>query len=340
MKYLFWSVGTIALILAMSSWFFLNTVRQPESAVKTTTTFVVNDRDKVRAVAAHLYQQHLISAPWKFNLYVLLIGARSSLQKGTYVFPAHQSIRQIVHALTIGPNPDNVWVTIKEGQTNLEIAELLGANQVMARNVFLDAVKQPASLPDLKLDTYAWLPNQLPTSGLEGFLFPDTYNFFKNSTASQVLKKFLDNFDRKFSTDLRQATTTSGHSVYEEVIMASILEAELQSARDRAMAADIFWRRIGAGTGLNADTTVLFAIGKKNHVLTAADLQIDSPYNTYRNRGLPPGPIGNPGLSALEAAVHPVANEYWYYLTAPSGQTIFAKTLEEQAQNKKKYLGR
>jgi UPF0755 protein len=105
-----------------------------------------------------------------------------------------------------------------------------------------------------------------------------------------------------------------------------------------AMAADLFWRRVAQGMGLNADTTVLYALGRSTGSLTTADLKIDSPYNTYKYKGLPPGPINNPGLDAINAALNPTPNEYLYYLTAPSGQTIWAKTYEQHLANKRQYL--
>jgi len=148
----------------------------------------------------------------------------------------------------------------------------------------------------------------------------------------------LDNFDAKLTDELRQEIASQGRTIHEIVTLASILEHEAANDRDRPLIADIFWRRLAAGIPLQSDATVNYVTGKSLASPTIADTEIEHPYNTYRNRGLPPGPIGNPGLASIIAAIRPEANENLFYLHAPDGTTYYARTFEEHKANKVKYL--
>jgi UPF0755 protein len=148
----------------------------------------------------------------------------------------------------------------------------------------------------------------------------------------------LDNFDKKLTQDLRDEIARQKKTIFEIVTMASILEKEVQTDEDRAMVADIFWRRLKAGMPLQADSTINYITGKSDSRANLTDIQIDSPYNTYKYPGLPVGPIGNPGLSAIKAAIYPKANGYWYFLTTDDGKVIYAKSFDEHKANKAKYL--
>lgn len=218
------------------------------------------------------------------------------------------------------------------------MAQVLSQAGVVDQTAFLDVVETADLATITPGKTYSWLSDKPKSASLEGYLFPDTYRFFEDSTPEQVVAKLLENFNAKFSDSLRTSLTSQGRDVYETVILASIVERELQTDADRAKAADIFLRRIEAGIPLQSDATVNYVTGKSALQPTYDDLQIDSPYNTYKYPGLPPGPIGNPGLSALRAAVNPEANPYYYFLTGTDGKTHFAKTLEEHVLNRQKYL--
>lgn len=178
---------------------------------------------------------------------------------------------------------------------------------------------------------------------LEGYLFPDTYQVFDGALASIIIAKMLSNFDRKLTFDLRLEIKKQGKTIYQIVTMASILEREVRSQKDMKIAADIFWRRLADGMPLQADSTLNY-FGQNNlgwqakPGLTYEQLQIDSSYNTYKYKGLPPTPISNPGWQAIEAAIYPAPNKYWYFLSKPSGETVFAYTLAEQEKNKRLFL--
>ena len=148
----------------------------------------------------------------------------------------------------------------------------------------------------------------------------------------------LQNFDAKFSNDLRQETLHQNHTTFEIITIASLIEKEVASDSDRALVSGILWKRMKLNIPLQVDATVLYARPKRIGKVTLADTKINSPYNTYRYTGLPPAPIANPGLSAIRAALYPKKSPYLYYLSTPDGKTIFSKTREEHNRAKAKYL--
>lgn len=341
MRYILAALTTALLVAGGTVWWMLANVNTATTAAtnQTPVTLTVVSGEKLRTVANALQQAQLIPSASAWVLYAVLQGQRSGVLAGTYVLGHDQSGKQLLRTLTTSQEKSNeVTVKIREGLISNDVAALLDQAGVISSANFLAAVSAHDSRLVVPNKTYGFLADKPASANLEGYLFPDTYRFFKKSTAAEVLQKFLDNFEARVGPDLRQTAADHHRTLYQEIIMGSILEAELKSDADRAMAADIFWRRANAGMGLNADTTILYALGVKNKTLTNADLQVDSPYNTYTHQGLPPGPIDNPGLSAIRAAINPTPNDSWYYLTATDGQTVFAKTLAEQNQNKLKYL--
>jgi UPF0755 protein len=173
---------------------------------------------------------------------------------------------------------------------------------------------------------------------LEGYLFPDTYFFLKNAASEDIIKKMLDNFGEKLTPDLRTEIENQKKSIYDVITMASIIEGEVKSENDRQIVSGIFWKRVNDNRTLQSCATLAFILGENKKQYTFLDTRVDSPYNTYLNKGLPPGPINNPGLDSIKAAIYPETTDYNYFLTDPkTGQTIFSKTIEEHNANKAKY---
>ncbi|MBI4433631.1 endolytic transglycosylase MltG [Candidatus Uhrbacteria bacterium] len=186
--------------------------------------------------------------------------------------------------------------------------------------------------------TFAFLKEKPEFIGLEGYLFPNTYRVYVDASLTDILGKMLTEFDRKLTPELRQEITQSGRSLHQVLTMASIIEAEISRPEDRALASGILWKRRDRGMRLQVDSTVNYVTGKHDPRVTIADTGIDSAYNTYRYPGLPRGPINNPGMDAILAALRPKESPYWFFLTAPSGQTTFSRTLEEHQANSVKHL--
>jgi UPF0755 protein len=228
-------------------------------------------------------------------------------------------------------------VTFVEGWNNNDISDYLQKQDIASSADFLTAVSK------FDVSGYEALSSKPQTQSLEGFLFPDTYFIPANPPAGQnisdiIIKKALDNFSQKITPAMLQQANAQGMSLYQIIILASIIEKESGGNQDdRETIAGVFYNRLKAGMPLESDATVSFAVG--HSPITTADTQINSPYNTYKYQGLPPGPICNPGLDSIMAALYPTASNYLYFLTIPqTGRAVFAVTYAEHLKNKSEYL--
>ena len=282
--------------------------------------FEVKPGDGFRAIASALASDGLIHSRLAFELLAIGKGAESQLKPGTYRLSPEMSASELLNELVTGTH-HQVTVTIPEGDSMYDIDRILSAANVIT----------PGSLVV-----------QNASNTIEGTLFPDTYEFFTDSDVQDIIGKFEENFKIK-AVPLLAADQKNRLS---NLILASILQKEVPDIHDQEIVAGILEKRIKAGMRLQVDATVCYAktvasypTPKSCYPLTPLDFKIDSPYNTYLHGGLPLGAIGNPGVSAITAALHPIGSSYWFYLSDPkTGKTIFAKTLDEQQQNRVKYL--
>ncbi len=194
-------------------------------------------------------------------------------------------------------------------------------------------------------DKFSFLQDKPDYYSLEGFLFPDTYRVYADASTTDIVYKMLSNFDNKLTPQMRSDIAAQGKTIYEIVIMASLIEKEAlinyadSENRDARIVSDIFWGRLKTGQALQSDATLSYLLNDSNPTHSGSDLELDSPYNSYKYKGLPPTPICNPGLRALEAAIYPLKTDYNYFLTSRDGKNIYyAKTYEEHLNNKYKYL--
>ncbi|MFA6513859.1 MAG: endolytic transglycosylase MltG [Patescibacteria group bacterium] len=192
---------------------------------------------------------------------------------------------------------------------------------------------------------FSFLKDKPNYYSLEGYLFPDTYRIYTDASAKDIVVKMLENFDKKLTDKMRQDIISQGKTIYEIIIMASLIEKEApidyndQDNRSARIVSDIFWGRIKSNQALQSDATLSYLLNDKNASHSGSDLEIDSPYNSYKYRGLPPTPICNPGIKAIEAAIYPIKTDYNYFLTSLDGENIYyARTYEEHLKNKYKYL--
>lgn len=308
--------------------------------------FVIQKGEGVNEISQHLKDQNFIRNKLVFETYVWFRGVQGNFQAGEHKLRQNMRVWEIVSVLTSGGEINERDIKILEGWNNQEIANYLDGEGVVGKDVFLEAVE------NYKLGTmnYEFLEDRPTGASLEGYLFPDTYRIYKDlpqellgdndknfAAANHIIKKMLDNFDQKLAADLRAEITRQKKTIFEIITMASVIEKEARG-EDLAKVADIFWRRIEEGIPLQSDATVNYATGKYKTQPSLDDLEVASDYNTYKYRGLPAGPIGNPGLEAIWAAIYPKANNYWYFLHAKDGQTIYSRDFEEHKANKIKYL--
>jgi UPF0755 protein len=283
---------------------FLWGVFLPKEKISGPKIFSVEKGQGLFEIGENLEKEGLIKSKFFFDFYVILIGKERNLQAGKYLLSPSMNVSQIAQEIISG-DIAKMKVTIPEGFTVKEIEEILGI--------------------------------ELPGENLEGYLFPDTYYFPIDVSSEEVVRIMRENFEKKLSP-YKEEIEKSGRSLQEIITMASLLEKEVKTKEEKEIVSGILWKRLKAGVPLQVDATITYITGKKTTKISFEDLQIDSPYNTYKYKGLPPGPICNPGLESILAALYPKESEYWYYLSTPEGKTLFFKTLEEHNLAKAKYL--
>ncbi len=294
--------------------------------------FIVREGEGAKQIAQHLERAGLISDDFYFMFYVSMGGTSKNLQAGEYRLQSCMSIREIADVVTRGKTANEVTVTFPEGLRINEIEEKL-------RIAGIGYQVSGFTVRNFQND-YHFLQDAPLHANLEGYLFPDTYFFDKDSSAEDIIRKMLENFDSKVTRDLRDEAAQSGKTLFESVIVASLVEKEVRNMEDRKIVSGIIWERLRRDMPLQIDATVTYLTGKRTTDVTYRDLAIDSPYNTYRYTGLPPGPISNPGRESIEAAIFPRESPYLYYLSKPDGETVFSKTFEEHVRAKERYLSK
>ncbi len=324
----------IVLLLAAGWGYYSYVVAAPKSHLTTPQTFNVPAGWGSTKISFELKNAGLIRNAYVFQLYIWLRGIDSKMQIGQYQLSPSLSIKDIAQILSRGTGSANeVSLTFIEGWTLRDFAQYLSDKHIASQQDFFDTVQKKVSW----WDNYSILASKPRILDLEGYLFPDTYRVYKDASLPEIVQKMLDNLETKITSQLRSDITKQGRTIHEIFTMASILEKEVKTDVDRKLVADIFYRRLKAGVALQSDATVNYATGKSTARASAQDLQIDSLYNTYKYRGLPPGPIASAGLAAITAAVYPTPNQYFYFLTTPDGKVIYSKTFAEHVAAKNKY---
>lgn len=305
-------------------------------------TITIYESDTMDDIIEKLYSNGLIRYRSLFQLYASISDAQEDIQPGIYDLNTRYDYHALVNSMSPSSSRSVVELTIPEGYTCRQIFALLEENRVCT------AVDIGAYAAEGELDDYWFLENVDRGSEycLEGFLFPDTYQFYKNSTPREALEKMLDNFEVRFNEEMRaqietlNATVTDGsYTVREVVIVASLIEREAAAASEAAAIAGVIYNRLfrwgDTPAYLNIDAALVYAQGGDNQ---AINTQLDSPYNTYTHVGLTPTPIANPGLSSLKAALNPETHDYYYYVLNPStGMHQFSTTYEEHEAYRAQY---
>lgn len=281
----------------------------------------------LKEISQNLYQKDVIRSPFLFKVYNFFRGTRKELKPGFYELDKNMPFGKLVDALVGGP--EEISVVIAPGMTLKEIDSALGRKKIISEDALTDF-----GVSRLK-NNYPFLAQ---ANSLEGFLLPDTYQFVQHSGAQTVAEKILDNFQNKVYIPYLQEKNRldNNDGFFSKIIIASLLEKEVISEEEQKMAADIINRRLAVNMPLQIDASALYAECQGKFLgcslLDRPDLSINSPFNTYKYRGLPPAPVANPGVQAIFAALHPIKNNYWYYLSdRETKKTIFSKTLREHS---------
>ena len=279
----------------------------------------------VRAIGDRLVEAGVVRDALTFRLAMWLGGDERRLQAGEYRFDHPMRADEVIETLVRG-DVHLVPITFPEGLDLDETAQVFERSGFGSAADFLAVARDPSPIADL--DPQA--------TDLEGYLFPDTYHLPRAATPADVVRRMVRGFRDAWSVELRRAADAAQYSVREVVALASLIEKETGRTDERPIIAAVYTNRLRRGMGLQCDPTVIYALkraGRYDGNLTRADLAFDSPYNTYRYPGLPPGPIASSGLASLEAAVAPADADYLYFVSRNDGSHEFARTLREHNRN-------
>lgn len=322
-------IGTILLVIvglaAVGGWMSYS-VGQPYKGYAEAEQFVeIPSGSGSAAMGRRLADAGVVRSATTFRLAVWLHGSGRRLQAGDYRFDRPMSANDVVDKIARG----DVYarpITFREGLTVREMAALFESGGFGAASEFIAASKNAALIEHL--DPGA--------RDLEGYLFPDTYTLPRRVTAAQLIERMVGRFQKVMTPELQSQAKARGLSVRELVTLASLVEKETGKADERTIVAGVYSNRLEIGMGLQCDPTVIYALmlaGRYDGNIRRDDLKIDSPYNTYRYAGLPPGPIAAPGEASLHAAANPADVPYFYFVSRNDGSHVFSTTLDEHNRN-------
>ncbi len=286
----------------------------------------IEQGDSVATVVRKLHEQKVISNERLFALWARLTGVEKKIHWGLYRFDASLSPREVLARMVLGKGVFQS-VTIPEGLTVKEIADLLGKMEIADGEKFLAAAKNPETLGMFGIQE----------KGIEGYLFPDTYHFTPGTPEKDVVTAMTERFRKITEPLLDQYSQALGMTPHEILTLASIIEKETGVEAERPLVSAVFHNRLRLHMPLQSDPTVIYGLEDFNGNLTRKDLQQPTPYNTYRITALPPGPICNPSLSSIKAALHPAEVPYLYFVSKNDGTHLFSESLEAHRQAVKTY---
>ncbi|MBI2048421.1 MAG: endolytic transglycosylase MltG [Parcubacteria group bacterium] len=307
----------VALIVAAPFAVFYAMALRPPANFPAGDIISVERDASAASVAQQFEDQRVIRSASVFKLALKLMGGDRNIHAGDYQFNHSKNVLRVAQALMTGDfGLEPVRIYIPAGATAREMAETLGKK-----------------LP--RLDKEAFVRDALPH---EGYLYPDTYFFLPTAKEDVVIRTLRETFEAKIAP-IQTDIDAFGRPLSDIIIVASLLEREESDYLDKQKIAGIIWKRLEINMPLQVDATFVYTIGKGSNELTLKDLEEDSPYNTYRNKGLPPGPIANPSVSSIRAAIHPIEQGYLFYLADHTGTTHYSATYEEHLRKKRYYLG-
>jgi UPF0755 protein len=278
----------------------------------------IDSGSSLDAIAKQFADAGIIRSVGMFKTFIIALSSDTAISDGDYLFERHLNAWEVAERLAFGRfGVQKITVRLPEGLSNKEMAAVLRSK-----------------LPAFNEEEFLYL-----TKDLEGYLFPDTYYFFGSASAVDVVKMMRDNFNKKVADALANDFESSDKTIDQIITMASIIQAEAYDGYvEKQMISGILWKRIAKGMKLQVDATTGYHFNKTTAEITAADRAEDSPYNTYLHTGLPPTPIGNPGVEAIKAALYPIDSPYFFYLHDKSATIHYAKTYEEHKKNINNFL--
>ncbi len=339
MKRILLLVGVVLILSGGFGWFFATEAWFGRATAPMPVVFTIESGRTAREVAADLESADLIPSAWRYRLYGYFDAAAGRPKAGDYQLRAGQSYRDIARTLAIGPARREVEARIVEGWTVDQVASYLESTHgipVATTTALIGRSVNRMPFDETLRADYPFLRDLPRNRSLEGYLFPDTYRVWGDQLPDGLIRKQLDEFAARFATTTVGPQSAPLKTLDDVVILASIVEAEVREPRDRRLVAGIFLNRLQIGMALQTDASISYITGSGRARSTAADLAIDSPFNTYKYPGLPPAPLNNPGADVIRAVLDPAPSDYLFFLSDAAGNTYYASTLEEHVENRRK----
>ena len=284
-------------------------------------------------VSSILEENKLIKNKVLFKVVSKFKEDNNGVKAGKYLLSQKYSNSEILDVLISGKTyNDGIKVTIPEGSTYKEVIKYLTNKKIGKAEVYEELINNPKEF----YDKYKFLDEKDITT-LEGFLYPDTYYFEKDMSEKDVISAMLKRFSEVYTPELKEKQKKMGLTLQQVINMASIIEKEAVKDVDRPKIAGVFYNRLEIGMPLQSDATIQYIFDERKHIVSYSDLKIDSPYNSYLNKGLPPTPISNPGIKSIEAALEPEDNDYLYFVATVDGGNNYSKTYDEHLKYVKEY---
>jgi UPF0755 protein len=344
-------LSTIVALLFIAALYTYYTLSPAVHAEGIQKEIEIPERTGAWEVAQLLQDEGFIRSKIAFLGYLYLNGKGDNIIPGLYVLTTTDSLPDVINTIT---NPEDnsrkeFTLLIHEGTTLRGIADLFQERGMFSPEMFWQVSGTPAvdfrllkqPLPDVEAFAaqFPFLADKPVKAGLEGYLFPDSYRFYEDASPHEVVEKMLQNFNSKLSeTGIFEEIQRQGKSVYEVLTLASLLEREAATYNDKQIIAGIILKRIKTGMAIQIDASLMYFTGKGSALLTQSDLAADDPYNTYKYTGLPLGPIANPGMDSIKAALFPKQTVYFFYLSDSAGTIHYSATGEEHARKKAIYI--
>lgn len=329
MKNIFYFIVIIILFFMLFFSIYIFIMIQPTKLINNKIEFQIKKGDTCHSVAERLYIEGVIKSRFLFKVIVKILRLEKKLQTGWVEIHKNDNLFRIIYNIFSG-NFINVTFTIPEGTTFNGILEILIKNGVVTQKEVDELLIDNSYLKEIGLENY---------NSPEGFLFPETYKFKKGTELKKILETMVKLFYKKLEEIYPNYSLLSKKELYEKIIIASIVEKEVKLKEEAKIVANIFYNRLKKGMRLQSCATIQYILGKPREHLLESDLLIPHPYNTYLNKGLPPTPICNPGLTALDAAFYPDKNNYLFFVVKDpvKGSHHFSETYEDHLLAKKKY---
>lgn len=328
---------TMVILIAIGCFFGKNYYKSSLKAMNPENPTEINvsipAHSSVQEIAKILKEDGLIKNSVIFNFVLTKENLRSKLKAGEYILSTDMNLDDILSNISKGTRDmDVIKFTIPEGYEMQQIAEKLTNEEIVDKDVFLNLVVDKSNFED----RFMFLKDLNNGQNLEGFLFPSTYEVYDDVSEEEVIEKMLSQFEQIYISEIEPRISESNFDLNEIVTLASMVEREAKVDKERPIMAGVFYNRLNIDMLLQVDATVQYALGERKERLLYKDLEVDSPYNTYLYKGLPPGPISAPGKISIIAAINPSDVDYLFYVLKNdgSGEHTFTKTYEEHLDAK------